>query len=484
MGRAKVGRRADHYVTSWGEPIVGLHRRGDGRWYPIAKPNHVYTEPDERHAIHKLRLWEAEQKKGGPLSSDEAMQLNLRKLEAWQRWVETHPEAAEQIHTDIEAAVVGERLRIIELIKTNPKQAAAELDYEPLERLLFIERPKPSITLADIGKLYDAAKKDEIEPVDLTKFNKYWDEFAAFVKVRTVDLLDFDLFDAYAKKVKADQLKPSKKTGKPRKNTFTRARFLTVKTYINFAYESRKIDAQLWNRLRQDWKQPLKAPPAPRGAPKPLTPEEFQAIFNKAETDLDRCLLLIGLNAALTPIDIKRVLWDHVDDHHLVFTRVKKDVHDKQGTLRVAYLWDRTVRALKKLREGSDSPHIFVSREGNPLSISASNDHFVALRDAAGVTRPLTFKHLKKSAATVASKNGTVTQYRVLLGHSISAEDEAYILSNPDYVKEPCHAIERHYFGSEQPTQPPRRSPSPKMKGSCGYRVRGGRLRCERSRAP
>ena len=93
MGRTKVGRRADHYVTSWAETIVGLHRRGDGRWYPVAQPNHVFTESDERLAIHKFRLWEAEQKKGGPLSSEEAMQLNLRKLEAWQRWVETHPDA-------------------------------------------------------------------------------------------------------------------------------------------------------------------------------------------------------------------------------------------------------------------------------------------------------------------------------------------------------------------------------------------------------
>ena len=461
MGRTKVGRRADHYVTSWGETIVGLHRRGDGRWYPVAKPNHVFTQSDERLAIHKFRLWEAEQKNGGPLSSDEAMQLNLRKLEAWQRWVEMHPEAAEQIQTDIEAAVIGERLRLTDLIKTNPKQAAIELDYEPLENLLFIQRPKPSITLAEIRKLYNIAKKDEIEPVDLTKFNKYWDEFAAFVKVRTVDLLDFELFDAYSKKIRSDQAKPSKKTKQPRKNTYTRARFLTIKTYINFAYESRKIDAQLWNRLRQDWKQPLKAPPAPRGTPKTLTPEEFQAIFGKAETDLDRCLVLMGVNAALTPIDIKRLLWDHVDDHHLVFTRVKKDANDKQGTLRVAYLWDRTVRALKKLREASDDPHVFVSREGNPLSISASNDHFVALRDAAGVKRPLTFKHLRKSAATLASKNGTVTQYRVLLGHRISAEDEAYILSNPDYVKEPCLAIERHYFGSEQTTEPTRRVQKP-----------------------
>ncbi|HYO09727.1 MAG TPA: hypothetical protein VER17_12210, partial [Tepidisphaeraceae bacterium] len=57
----KRGRKAEHYKTSWDEPIYGLARRpSDGRWRNVAT-GEEWTEGEEELAIARFRQWERKQ---------------------------------------------------------------------------------------------------------------------------------------------------------------------------------------------------------------------------------------------------------------------------------------------------------------------------------------------------------------------------------------------------------------------------------------
>ena len=57
---AKPGRPRKPYRASWGEHINGLRKRSDGRWV-IVDTGKTFAEPDERRAVARFHLWEAEQ---------------------------------------------------------------------------------------------------------------------------------------------------------------------------------------------------------------------------------------------------------------------------------------------------------------------------------------------------------------------------------------------------------------------------------------
>ena len=55
----KRGRKPAHFTTSDGKPIEGMARRpADGRWRIIGT-DITFTEPDERLAVHRYRMWQA-----------------------------------------------------------------------------------------------------------------------------------------------------------------------------------------------------------------------------------------------------------------------------------------------------------------------------------------------------------------------------------------------------------------------------------------
>ena len=49
-----------HYKTSWGETVVGLCRRANGRYYPVGR-NDRSCGSDEKLVIHVFRRWQQEQ---------------------------------------------------------------------------------------------------------------------------------------------------------------------------------------------------------------------------------------------------------------------------------------------------------------------------------------------------------------------------------------------------------------------------------------
>lgn len=52
-----------HYLTSWGETIIGLTKSADGRFRPIGHSTPAWSG-DEAKVIHRFRMWQAEQDQG------------------------------------------------------------------------------------------------------------------------------------------------------------------------------------------------------------------------------------------------------------------------------------------------------------------------------------------------------------------------------------------------------------------------------------
>ena len=52
-----------HYVTTWGETIVGLTKSSDGRFRPVGHSSPAWSGRDEAKAIHRFRLWQASQQR-------------------------------------------------------------------------------------------------------------------------------------------------------------------------------------------------------------------------------------------------------------------------------------------------------------------------------------------------------------------------------------------------------------------------------------
>src|SRR3954463_8495189 len=61
--KSKRGRKPEHHRRPDGSYVQGLARRpSDGRWRIIGT-DITFTEPDESLAVHRFKMWEAQQKK-------------------------------------------------------------------------------------------------------------------------------------------------------------------------------------------------------------------------------------------------------------------------------------------------------------------------------------------------------------------------------------------------------------------------------------
>ena len=131
------------------------------------------------------------------------------------------------------------------------------------------------------------------------------------------------------------------------------------------------------------------------------------------------------------------------------FDRTKAVGRAKGPVPRVAVLWRRTLKALKKI--DNEHRHIFALDHGSPPHVETIRRHWDDLLEAAGIEGDITFGVLRRSAQTAAasSKNPAVPyqQYQVLSGHTFKGVDDNYIRRNPRLVELACEAVERYYFG-------------------------------------
>lgn len=328
-----------------------------------------------------------------------------------------------------------------DFIRANRHKAAKLIGFPQIAYLDDLEKPK-TLSLDQAGKNYHEDKQHEITPKQHRNSKVWWDGFVKFcadLEITEIDQLSFDTFQRYANHVKAEQNSKSKKTKRTKSNSYSRSRFGTVKAVINYAAETQKIDAALWAKLKLAWKRPLRLPKQKEGEKVIITPQEFKAMTEIA-SEFDKALLLLGINAAFYPSDFD-LTWDHVDlnTQTLYYRRQKKDQGQTEGVTRSAVLFDETVAALRKIK--TDSPYIFATREKGPIAPPTVWDHVTDLRDKAKIKRKIRPEDLRNTAATVAAENAPAAQYRVLMGHTLGAEDQGYIARHRYFTYDACKAI-------------------------------------------
>lgn len=410
---AKTGRkRAPYFVTPDGQELVGFVECPDGRFRPSGRSSPKWSGPWQL-AFHKFQVWQARQTDNGEL---------------------------EPLNNPIIAAgnAESERLRIRDLIATDPKAASVYLDYAPLARLANVRdlEPADSLTVAALGRAYLDGRRDELTAKEWKNSETWWTEFATMTGAKTVADLDRPAFCRYRDRIKAAKLN--------RSNVWTRSRYGKIKTMINYAVDESALEISAADLRCLENRSVLKQPKKPKPRPIDIQPNQLAAILKVADK-WETASILLSLNAAYGPSDCQRLTWDMVDwkNKTIRFDREKSEHLSDAPLPRICALWDRTIKALRAIKNGHSN--VFVSVQGQPAHVSTINDRFTTCRDKAKIKAAFTFKHLRKSALTAASNDPSVPdrQIDLIAGHSAGIKEHYVVKKNVGLA---CEAIERYYF--------------------------------------
>jgi integrase len=148
--------------------------------------------------------------------------------------------------------------------------------------------------------------------------------------------------------------------------------------------------------------------------------------------DTVRLMILLALNCGMTQIDISDLTHNEINWERGRLTRKRSKTADHARTPVVEYpLWPETFALLKLLRS-SDQDRVLVTRSGKPwvnrrqMNIDSIRIEFEKLKPA------LSFKHLRKSAATMLGSHEEYRAYaQFFLGHAPSSIADAHYV-RPD----------------------------------------------------
>ena len=457
MARRETHRQyRRHYVTSWGETILGLMKRADGRFCPIGRSDVAFGS-DERKALLRFRQWQAEQQGENNAPAYKAVQsfqqllngdpayagpsrASLLRLLAELPELSWLPDGAPADRRDpigdytLVAAMAFREAReyFRNLILTNPRQAAVELDVEQLAWIGRLEPPEPSLSLDEIGRDY-ANKKPALSAGWQRRAARLWAEFVACVGVRTVREIAADDIQRYGDGVMGAAGKSP---------THSAHRFGLVKSVFAHSLKRGKDQAELQRVLLLCR---MLVPARKRSKkPQPIAPEHFAALLGQADVKW-KAVLLLSLNAALYPSEVAAVRKNDIDldAGTLVMDR------GKTGVPRVAALWPRTIDAVRAYQKAKphNSEWLFVGRTGAPYDGNHVSRKFRAFRNVAGLPETVQFADIRDGAYTAAMNGAGVEEKhaRLVAGHRNGMADH-YVRRNPRCVEAACAAIEQAYF--------------------------------------
>ncbi len=328
-------------------------------------------------------------------------------------------------------------------VRRRPGLWARRLGVQEIAWLAELDPPAPSVSLERIGRLYEVEKAGHITPKEVSRCKTWWGEFCKLARpAKTVRDVSKAGLRRYAEKIHGDQRE------KGCADSYTRGRFLCVRTVFNYAFDDPELDIPAAEivRLKKLFKRVLKPPGQPKGNAEQIEVKDFRKLLEVASTPFDRCILLLGLNGAYYSKDLTELRFDqHVDfkGGGISFRRAKT------GVVQVCKLWPRTATVLKEVLNDDDGrTHVFMFG-GKPVHPYTVAQHFSRLCEQVGV-EGVTLGHLRDSAVTIAARCASSAQYQALMGHRVGrGADDNYIARNFEFVADACGAVHRHYFGSE-----------------------------------
>lgn len=444
---SKRGRKRKPFVTSWGEAINGLYHRPDGRW-KVVDTGYLFTESDEREAVRRFLQLTQPTGKTLDLPVDPAKEEPAENLAQLRGNIVPPsllvPPPSKQLPIQIgmdENGNVTFSRQVDELafyaavrnVLLEKREYVAKMTgIEKLVWLDGIEKPKPSPTLAAVGKAY--FDRNDVSEKELQKCEASWKLFKRVTGAETLKDLTPESVAKYGQHVEKLGLAPKS----------VAHHYNRMKTVLgNFLHTGKDIDA---TRRALDCCQVLKTPSAVSLDPHPIARSVFTKLLDVATAE-EKALLLVALNCCFYPIDIARLEWDHLDLERGVF-------HQKRGKTKVAraaVLMGRTLEALKEVPRCEDDNRVFhTALSGRPKSHTDNTTRklFASLRKRAGLGDDIQFADIRDGSftAAVAGEGVEFQHARVLAGHRSGIAD-AYVLRNPAMTRKACEAVEKHYFG-------------------------------------
>lgn len=450
---AKRGRKPQGpYITMWKEVVEGVRRHvkkpdSSGTpavWelYPTGKTKPYFGRVhkgdllSERRALAKFLRWKAEQDGTpweGHLGDDAFADA------AWLGMLHSPSHDLTDRRVERLAVAYASKYRdfIRDLIRNDPRKAAAELEIEELAWLDRLGPPSTSMSLTDIGELYFS--QPDLSDHWKRKMERMWKEFVRFVDVATVRDVTREQIVGYRSEVR-------KAYEKDKSPTYVVHRFGCIKAFLRHAVSEADEDKDLKYVLKLCVK--LLKPPRKRGVdPEPISRKHFRKLLEAVESEPKwKALLLLSLNAALYPSEVAAVKKVHLD----LDKRTLNMHRSKTGLPRLAVLWPRTVEAIREYQAAAphDSEYVFVSQTGAPYTDNHISRNFCRRRDAIGLPKRVKFAHIRDGSYTAAveADGVEVKHARVLAGHR-SGMDDHYVKRVPRLVTAACEAVEQYYFG-------------------------------------
>jgi integrase len=161
--------------------------------------------------------------------------------------------------------------------------------------------------------------------------------------------------------------------------------------------------------------------------------QEISRLLSESR-DMIRVMILLALNCGMTQVDVANLHPDEVDWERGRLTRKRSKTANHANTPVVEYpLWTETFTLLTRLRS-SDPARVLVTKSGKPwvnrreTSVDSVRIEFEKLNPA------LSFKHLRKSAATMLGSHGEYRAYaQYFLGHAPdTVADTHYVRPNQE----------------------------------------------------
>lgn len=304
-----------------------------------------------------------------------------------------------------------------------------------MDRLHQFKAPVESVPLTEIGKAYF----DRPEPMSYQyrhDTKRHWDEFLdAIGNTKTVaDVVAEDVRD-YKNKIHTDKIAGNRSVH------YIRARFIAVRTILRYALVN-GLDPERVARLRLDC-QMLRPPKTEGLDPKPIEVADYRALLDGADTRM-RAVFLLSLNCAFYPSEVAVVRKKSLNLDRKTFV----DERMKTKVIRVAVLWDRTIKAVKA--HMNDSPNksawLFLNEAGSRCQARNIANAYRNLRAEIDLPDSVVFAQIRDGAYTAAIEGGAdVLQAEILAGHQVGIKD-AYLKRKPEMVAPACKAVEKYYF--------------------------------------
>jgi len=417
-----------------GETTVGIIPLPNGGWR-ISATGERFTEHDEYKAYCRFKAGQGKDKliviPGKEFSPSPSAQaaINASNFAPWAK------EFSEWTHVD-DIGIVNDATfwRFVrECIIKNPELTAQLTGIPQLASLSSLTLPRDPIKLSAIREWYESSSP-------ATPRSKYdmlltWDNCIKFLGAKTIK--DFN----------RDNLKRWKDMLKKNNSDLScNTHFSRIKAILRFALKDNFDNPQINHCLDNECKVLFVNNGRSDKKPTPISRDDFQKLLHAGDDEW-RTMLLVGMNCCLHINEMLDTKWSDLDLIAGTYCKIRVKTAKKRIP-QVSVLWFETLEALKKIEHKSE--YVFTSCHGGKFSTAKSAD-FRRLADRCGITtkddkgNPLTFESVRDGAYTVAFKVSE-QQARNLAGHRAGGLSDAYVLRNPESVKEACEAVRKFYM--------------------------------------